>query len=128
MTRSHKIETSIGTHYIENNVLFIIIKEGAEIGVDEILESKQARIDLQQNNPIKVLVDLRGLFHITNEAREIAAEAKNSEMSIAMALVSNSLGTRLISNFFIKFNKPKRTTKMFNSKEKALNWLMQYKA
>ena len=127
MEKITKIETSIGTHYIENDVLYIIFKDGADVDLEGILESKQARIDLQQGNPMKILVDLRGLFHISKEAREVAAEDQHADMSIAMALVSNSLGTRMISNFFIKFNKPKSPTKMFTNKDKALLWLNEFK-
>lgn len=122
-----KIETSIGTHYIENDVLYIIFKDGVDVDLEGILESKQARIDLQKGKPMKVLVDMCGLFHISKEAREVAAEDQHTDMSIAMALVSNSLGTRMISNFFIKINKPKTPTKMFTNKDKALLWLNEFK-
>ena len=127
MSEITKIETSIGTHYIENDVLYIIFKDGADVDLEGILESKQARIDLQKDQTMKVLVDLRGLFHISKEAREIAAEDQHTDMSIAMALVSSSLGTRMISNFFIKINKPKSPTKMFTNMDKALLWLNEFK-
>jgi len=127
MKENGQIETSIGTHYIENDVLHIIFKDGADVDVEQILESKKARIDLQKGKPMKVLVDMRGLFHLSKDARDIAAEDQHAAMSIAMALVSNSLGTRMISNFFIKINKPASPTRMFNSKENALIWLSEIK-
>lgn len=126
MEKNEQIETSIGHHFIEGDLLHIVFREDADIDVEEILESKQARIDLQKGKPMKVLVDARGLFHISKEARDIAAEEHHAKMSVAMALVSNSLSTRIISNFFIKFNKPKSPTKMFNSKSKALLWLNEF--
>ncbi|MDF1673682.1 MAG: hypothetical protein P1U41_09260 [Vicingaceae bacterium] len=126
MNRNSSIETSIGTHYIDNDVLHIVFKEGADVDVKEILESKQARLDLQNGKPMKILVDSRGLFHISKEARDIAAEDQHAKMSVAMALVSSSLGTRMISNFFIKFNKPNVPTKNFTSMDKALLWLNEF--
>jgi len=128
MIQNNCIETSIGTHYIDDDVLHIIFKDGAVVDVEDMLESKQARIDLQKGKPMKILVDSRGLFQITKEAREVAAEEENAEMSIAMAIVTSSLGTRLLTNFFIKFNKPVSPTKMFDSKERGLEWLKSFKA
>ena len=117
------IETPLGKHYIENDILHIIFNDGVDVDVDEMLESKKVRIALQKGRPMKVLVDVCGLFHISKNAKEIAAEEENAKMSIAMAIVSSSLGTKIISNFFIKLNNPHIPTKMFNSKEKAMEWL-----
>ena len=78
---------------------------------------------LQNNQKMKILVDSRGLFNITKEARDYAAEDRHAELSIAMALVSDSLPTKLMMNFFIKFNRPKTPTKMFTDVDKALEWL-----
>lgn len=125
MDKLGTIETSIGIHYIEDDVLYIIFKDGVSVDVDEMEESKNARIVLQQGKSMKVLVDSRGLFQITKEARAYAAE--HGEMSIAMTILSDSLGTRLLTNFFIKHNKPSTPTKMFTSKEKALEWLAEFK-
>jgi hypothetical protein len=127
MNKLGAIETSIGIHYIEGDVLYIIFKDGISVDVKDLEESKNARIVLQQGNSMKVLVDTRGLFQITKEARAYAAEPKSAEMSIAMAILSDSLGTKLLTNFFIKYNKPSTPTKMFTSKEKALEWLAEFK-
>ena len=124
MNKSEAIETSIGYHYVEEDVLYIVFKEGLCIDVEE---SKEARLILQEGKSMKVLVDSRGLFQITKEARAYAAEPKSAEMSSAMAIVIGSLGTRLLTNFFIKFNKPNGSVRMFNSIEKALEWLGKFR-
>jgi hypothetical protein len=126
MNKLGAIETSIGYHYVEEDVLYIIFKEDISIDVEDLDESKEARIILQQGKSMKVLVDSRGLFQITKEARAYAAEPKNAEMSSAMAIVTGSLGTKLLTNFFIKYNKPNGPIKMFNSKKKALAWFSQF--
>lgn len=121
-----KITTSVAYHYIEEDVLHIVFKDGADVSLDDMKESKKARLQLQQNNCMKVLVDSRGVFNISKDARAYAAEERHAKMSKAMAIISDSLPTRLLINFFINFNKPNTPTKLFNSRENALLWLKQY--
>ena len=123
MVKKDIIETSIGNHFIQDDVLYIVFKEGADVCIDCMKESKKARLLLQNNQKMKILVDSRGLFNITKEARDYAAEDRHADLSIAMALVSDSLPTKLMMNFFIKFNRPKTPTKMFTDVDKALEWL-----
>lgn len=123
MLKKNYIDTSVGSHFIQDNVLHIIFKEGADVCIDCMKESKKARLLLQSNQKMKILVDSRGLFNITKEARAYAAEERHARLSIAMAIVSDSLPTRLLTNFYIKFNRPKTPTKMFTNKNKALEWL-----
>ena len=127
MIEKTNIETSIGSHFIQDNVLYNIFKEGADVCIDCMKESKKARLLLQNNQKMKILVDSRGLFNVTREARTYAAEDRHAKLSIAMAIVSDSLPTRLLTNFFIKFNRPKTPTKMFLSEEKALEWLGKFR-
>lgn len=119
----NNIETSVANHFIKDNILYIVFKEGADVSIEDMEESKQARLSLQQNRNMKVLVDSRGLYHITEEARVYAAQDENAQLSIAMAIVSNSLPIKILTNFFIKFNKPNTPTKMFTDIDTAENWL-----
>lgn len=127
MNTINKIKTSTANHYIENDILYIIFNDGAVVDLEEIKASKAARLELQNSESMLVFVDIRNLFNVTVEARKYAAEDENSKYSIAMAILVNSLPTRLLTNFFIKFNKPKTPTKMFTSKDKALTWLENFK-
>jgi hypothetical protein len=121
------IETSIAAHFIENEILHIIFNHDADIELDDMLESKEARIKLQKGNSMKTFVDIRGIYRISKEAKAAAAEKENSEFSIAMAILTESLATKLIANFFIQFNKPYSPTKMFKKKENAIKWLNSFK-
>lgn len=123
MKEQANIETSVGSHFIQDDVLHIVFKIGAEVCIEGMKESKKARLLLQNDQRMKVLVDSRGLYNVTKEARAYAAEDRHAKLSIAMAIVSDSLPTKLLTNFFIKFNRPKTPTKMFTDKDKALKWL-----
>ncbi len=44
----------------------------------------------------------------------------------AIAMLINSPGSRIIGNFFLGINKPSVPTKLFNEKNKAIEWLKQF--
>lgn len=119
-----QIEISYAYLQIEDNVLFITLKEDAEIDVEHVEEAIRSRKEIQKDEPMLVLLDVRKLYTITNEARSIAAKNESLiRLSKARAILTSSLATKMFANFFIKFNKPPTPTKMFNNKEKAIEWL-----
>jgi len=48
---------------------------------------------------------------------------KLAKIKHTTAVIINSLGNRILVNFYIKFNKPETTLKMFSSKGSAVDWL-----
>lgn len=126
MAEITKIDTSVALHFIEDDVLYIIFKNGVDVDIEGMKESKRARLSLQKDRSMKVLVDTRGVFNISKEARAYAAEERHAKMSKAMAIISDSLPTRLLTNFFVNFNKPNTPTKVFNNMDSALTWLSQF--
>lgn len=59
----------------------------------------------------------------TKEAREYTASKEVSDVLKADALVIKGLAMRIIGNGYLKINKPNRPTRLFNSKEEAIDWL-----
>jgi hypothetical protein len=129
MDKNDSIEISFATMHIEDDILFITLKEDAEIDVDQIKEAIRGRKEIQKDLPMLTLTDIRNLYSISNKARIFAAKNESiRELNKAMAILTSSLATKMFANFFIKVNKPKTPTKMFDSKEKALNWLKTFKS
>lgn len=62
----------------------------------------------------------------TKEAREFVASAEVSKIVAADAFVINSLALKILMNGYLKFNKPNRPTKFFNTSEKAVEWLIEF--
>jgi hypothetical protein len=60
---------------------------------------------------------------ITKEARDNAVKVEEQSMIGASAVVVDSLPYKLIANFYLKFNKPKRPYKVFSNEEGAVKWL-----
>jgi hypothetical protein len=128
MATSQKIETSMTFLEIRGDVLYIKIKEDADLDIEAIKESVAARIKLQQGKKMLALVDAKNLWQLSKEANTYSASKEVGELSVAMAILPGaSLGIRMIANFFIKINKNHCPAKIFKSEEKALKWLDTFK-
>jgi len=61
------------------------------------------------------------------ESREFNASEEVTQYCSAIAFLSDSLGKKLLANFFISMNRDKIPMKFFNSEEEAFKWLSQFK-
>jgi hypothetical protein len=61
----------------------------------------------------------------SKDAREYISSKEVSDVLKADAFVIKGLALRIMGNGYLKINKPKRPTRLFNSKDEALNWLKQ---
>jgi hypothetical protein len=66
------------------------------------------------------------LTNVNLEARKFVAEKDSNPYSSAEAIIVKSLPQRLIGNFYMKFNKPGRPTKLFPNEAEAVIWLKRF--
>lgn len=93
-----------------------------EITAEKLVKIDNAFKTIGNNKPIAILVvpDLYG--SITPEARKVNM-FKESDNTIAIGLVIQSLPQRLLANFYFKINKPVYPVKFFKNETEATNWL-----
>lgn len=127
MKTFEKIETKKSIIYRENEILVIEFKRDAEVDLDDINDIITTRNGLLQGKKTLVLVDVRKIWQANKEAREKAASQEMLNPAIAMAILSNSLPTRLLANFYMKFVSNEIPMKMFRDKKLALEWLEKHK-
>ncbi len=60
------------------------------------------------------------------ENRDYWATKEACPYSKADAFIINSTGMKLISNFYLKMNKPERPTMMFTDETEAIEWLKTF--
>lgn len=60
---------------------------------------------------------------ITKEARDNAILIEDISPLGASAIIVTNLAYKLIANFYLKFNKPKRPYKVFDNEQAAIEWL-----
>lgn len=108
---------------IEPGLIENYIKPGVNIDVSDAWEIKKSNLELTNGNSYAVLVVSGHLSSITKGAREVVASRQFVGKTIAKALLVESLGHRIVGNFYLTVNKPLITTRVFTDREVALHWL-----
>ncbi len=113
---------------LSENIIENVIKKDIELDVDDVIQLKNMNQSLANNKPYCVLVIPHEFSSLTKEGREYMATISISDKTIAIAIVSTSLAHKIVANFYLSINKPLVQTKLFSTREKALEWLtLQYK-
>lgn len=64
---------------------------------------------------------------VDSETRSFMAEANSLRFSIAEAVIIQNTAQRIIGNFYIRFDKPSKPVKLFDTTEAAEQWLRSLK-
>ncbi|MEX1000764.1 MAG: hypothetical protein WDZ35_01470 [Crocinitomicaceae bacterium] len=86
----------------------------------------QQRKTFTNGKACKMVIVFPKLSSIDKNGREYLSSAEAKEDILAGAMVTPSLLSRVIINFFLKFNESKKDnfpTKVFNTEEEAVYWL-----
>ena len=121
------LDTPFAFLTFENEILFVKMKEGINLGQIEMEELLKQAVAFTAPNKYFAIVDTTSPYDSTPESRNFYAESDYSKYRYADAFIVNSLPMRLLVNFFIAFNKPKIPSKMFNNEESAINWINSLK-
>ncbi|MBL4818930.1 MAG: hypothetical protein JKY15_06855 [Deltaproteobacteria bacterium] len=96
-------------------------------------ETKQDALECEAvikklSNGVKhpMLVDFTALRSMDGDARDYYVSERAGSLLAACGGVTRSTVGRVISNFFIGFNKPPTPVKLFNSEEQSIEWLKQF--
>jgi hypothetical protein len=109
-----------------DDISWLVFCPESEISLEDItLIIATATATHRPGDFFHVLVDMRGLDSISPEAREYAAAGKLSEIYDRLAIIADAPATFLVANFFLKFHKPPRPTRIFRNETDALQWLRQ---
>ncbi|MES2567570.1 MAG: hypothetical protein V4565_11925 [Bacteroidota bacterium] len=101
------------------------VKDKVEINIAEIELIKAAQKEVSGKR-LPTLVS-GSLFSTTNiETLKYISKNVNMPYSKASAFILSSVPQKVLGNFYLKFYKPERPTKFFNSKEEALEWIAQF--
>lgn len=123
-----KAETKTSLLSFDENEGFLRITSHPveEIGLEDAKHDFWIAAEMVGNRRVAVMADSREYTHFSEEVREFYAGREAAERIVAMAIIISSLPTRLIGNFFIRFNKPLFPTRLFNSEQEATQWLKTF--
>jgi len=116
-------ETSNSFLDYKERIVFVRIKENAEITIKSMQEQYEEQTKLVGNDTYTVLVDGTKNSNVTIEAREFMSKHNPSKRIATAILTNNNLATNIIGNFYLKVHKPKNPTKLFSNETDAIEWL-----
>lgn len=73
-----------------------------------------------------VLVDTRGVRWQSREARDYFVSENAAQATKAVALVVGSPISRVLGSFFMRFEKHRFPTALFDDEAKAIHWLLRH--
>jgi hypothetical protein len=111
----------------EEGILYIELFSGNEIGLEDSMAHNKATQKLTNGALHCAYIKALGNIDISSEARKYGSNPDIQKNLIAQAVLVNSLATRIAGNFFIRFNKPPKPTRIFTNAEDAMSWLLYKK-
>lgn len=107
------------------SICYMTVFKDAHITLEEMKTVEKALFEIANNQPFRVIMDMRNKYiRFDNDARNYAAKAPITKLFIAEAILLNNLPTRLLYNFYLKFDKPDYSIKAFSTMQPAIEWLM----
>ncbi|MCA9698873.1 MAG: STAS/SEC14 domain-containing protein [Myxococcales bacterium] len=105
---------------------------GATVTMEDARASTKALLELQARHnegaAAPLLVNFKGLKSLPKEVRDYyAGEPSHTKTYEAVAILVDSALTRVIANFFIGFNKADKPVRLFDEREPAIEWLVQFR-
>ena len=124
ITLGVETQTSYATiRLIDDHIVENVIHDHAKLDVEEVCELKAINQEHAFGKPYCVLVNPGMFSSVTKAAREETASKAFVQNTVAKALLTHSLGHKIICGFYLKVNRPHIKTKVFKDREKAIHWL-----
>ena len=108
---------------VKDRMVKITIHDKAHLDREDMLEINTTKFKIVGEEKYAVLFVPGKQATISKDAREVSSRPVITKNAIAKAIVVKTLAHRLIGSFFIKVQKPPHKTKLFETEEKAIEWL-----
>ncbi len=107
-------------------IMHVHIKAVEEFLTDDVMDIFNGVYEIGKGEKFLNLITFENFLIVDKETRKLAARSIASKYTIADAFVVDSVALKLLINFYIAFNKPSRPTQLFDSEEKAIDWLKTF--
>lgn len=110
-----------------NGIMNVLFKKDCIVELQDVQEVVEWVGSIGSGKKYLNLMEAESNSEVDAEARAFAASNNQNQYTIADGMVMTSQAHRILSNFYMKFNKPVKPTKVFNSRVKAIQWLLKQK-
>jgi hypothetical protein len=124
---NHRVLENYTVSLRSDGIMQVDIKPEVEITVEEIKAGVEVIRELGGGEQFPILF-LAGEYSLpSDQARSFLAKSTSKIYALAEAYVINSFPQKIVGNFYLKVNKPKRPTKIFTNEEDAVEWLKSFR-
>lgn len=109
----------------DDSIIHVFYKEHTELDVKLQLEMLDVYIQLCGDKHYPFIFEAEEYITITKEARDNALSLEDKSPLALSAILVKNLAHKLIADFYLKFNKPKRPYKVFKDFQEGINWLKE---
>jgi hypothetical protein len=106
----------------ENRIYHVIIKKGEKVSM-EVVQEGYIFLEEHGGGQFYNIYQFESFSDADPEVREWAASPSNNSYTHVDAIVFNSFPQKIIADFYVRFNKPIKPTKIFKSLDNALIWV-----
>jgi len=108
----------------DQKILSLIFKRGSSINGEIAKKLVELSSEISKNEPHANFVDVRDMMFMSKEGRAVFGNSNKSTV-LCIAVVINSKFQKSLGNIYLKFNKPKINTRLFENQEDAMSWIKQ---
>jgi hypothetical protein len=106
----------------ENNIFHVIVKEGEKVTMEMVNEG-YAFLENYGSGRFYNIYEFKSFADVDPDVREWSSSEIDVKYTVVDAIVINSIGQKILADFYLKINKPKQPTKIFTSIDKAIEWV-----
>jgi hypothetical protein len=124
---NHKVLENYTVSLRSDGIIQVDIKPEVEITVEEIKAGVAVIEEIGGGLKYPILF-LAGEYSLpSDQARSFLAKSTSKTFALAEAYVIHSFSQKIVGNFYLKVNKPKRPTKIFTNEDEAIEWLKSFR-
>jgi len=123
-----EIDTEISKLIFDDVDFLKCIVLDTEITLENVRKNFDITYNFTNGKKVKTLIDIRNISfnYIPKEVLQYLSDNTYNQYQVAVAVVINNLALKILANFYMKVFKPKVNTKIFDSEEKAMQWLKNH--
>lgn len=123
--KSKELETSF-IRLLKGDILVIEVKPDCEVSLREVQEMIVTAGELGEQKKLKNLIIAGPHSTLSPEATQYMKSEEAHRFTKLEAIVISSLAQRIVGNFYLGIVSKRRPSKLFNSTEKAIQWLQEH--
>jgi hypothetical protein len=112
----------------EDGIIFTVFKKNTILNLEVSQSAVTERMKVSNGRTTPIFIDLTNVYSTDTKARKYMASKEAVEFIAAGAFLIDNEIMKLAGNIFIKIDKPYVPARLFTDKDKALQWLQNYKS